>query len=148
MVPNNKFGFGRRQFFAVLIAVVVAAAALLVGFAVHCLRVQSDAVRNAYCLDWASAAIVQYMDEHDGLYPCDWAQLQEAFEQVTANDRSFGFEEVRSRVVVDFSVDPKMPQDASFAYIRVRRGPDARWGAPDPNERIRLNIPGTQRPSR
>jgi len=123
-----------------LIAAVSVGAVSLVGFAVFALNAQAQMVRNAYCLDWATAAIVQYMDDHEGQYPGDWGQLKEAFDKVTSADHSFSYEEVQSRVAIDFSVGPKMPPDQSFQFVTVRSGPRGHWGPLDPNERIRLHI--------
>src|SRR6478672_4920247 len=112
----------RYRLRTLMIAVVSIGAVSLVGLAVYALKAQARMVRNAYCLDWASAAVVQYMEDHEGRYPRNWDQLKEAFDKVTSADHSFSFEEVQSRVSVDFSVDPTMAPDASFRFVTVRTG--------------------------
>src|SRR5687767_2035032 len=87
----------------------------LIGYGVFVvLPEQGEMIRDAYCLDWASAAIVQYIDDHEGEYPRSWDALEESVDKVTARDRSFSFEEIRSRVAVDFTVDPHADHDPSF----------------------------------
>jgi len=130
----------RHRVFAIVAVVAATAVALFIGFAVMVLKAQSKMIRDAYCLDWASASVVQYMEDHQGRYPRSRDDLQEAFDKVTAQDRSFSFEEVQSRVFVDFTVDPTVPPDASFQFVRLRSGPGARWNAPDPDERIRSHL--------
>ena len=98
-------------------AVSIVAVSLLVGlvvFVVFALQAQSQMVRNAYCLDWASAAVVQHIEDHEGNYPRDWGELHKAFDKVTSKDHSFSFEEIQARVAVDFSVDPKYHQTHRF----------------------------------
>ena len=127
-----------RRWGIILVAAVGAGFALLGWFLFVVLQAQSEMIRDAYCQDWASAAIVRYMDDNEGQYPRNWDDLRQPFAQVTADDQSFSFEEVRSRVTIDFNVDPKVVYDSSFEFVRSASG--AKWGSPDPNERIRTRI--------
>lgn len=120
-----------------IVLAIAVAVSLIVGATTIELREQGEAIRDAYCLDWASAAIVQYMDDHQGRYPKDWNDLKLAFDKVTARDRSFSFEEVRSRVVIDFKINSGAPP-AQFLW--PTSGRNARWNSPDPDERIRARL--------
>src|SRR5688572_733488 len=111
-----------RRWEIILVVGVGAALALLGWFLFVVLPTQSEMIRDAYCQDWASAAVVQYMDDHDGRYPRNWEDLREPFAKVTAADPSFSFEEVRSRVTIDFKVDLKAPYDSSFEFVRTASG--------------------------
>jgi hypothetical protein len=104
------------------------------------LKESGEQVRDAYCLDWASAAIVQHLDDNKGHWPEDWNDLKPAFDKVTASDQSFGFAEVRSRVNVDFGVNPAEPIAANRSFVTLRSGRGVRWDNPDPDERIRTRL--------
>jgi len=126
---------------SVVLAIAIGSAVMLLsGWAVLVLREQGEMIRDAYCLDWASAAIVQYMDDHDGQYPKDWQELRKCYDKVTSRDHSFSFEEMQSRVFVDFGVETQKPYDESFRFVWLRSGGGARWTSPDPNDRIRTRI--------
>lgn len=123
----------------IIAAILVGAGVLLVAwFVLVVLPAQREMIRNAYCLDWASAAVVRYMDDHDGRYPRNWNDLREPFAKVS--DGSFSFEEVQSRVAIDFNVNPQGTYDPSFEFVQDISGSGGRWGSPDPNERIRRRI--------
>jgi hypothetical protein len=99
------------------------------------LREHGEMVRDAYCLGWASAAVARYIDDNDGSYPPDWESLRPSFDKVT--DHSFTFEEVQSRTIIDFGIDPTNPP-AEFLSLRSGRG--VHWDRPDPNEQIRERL--------
>jgi hypothetical protein len=127
----------RYRFRTLLILLVIGAVVTLVVGITVALREQGEMVRDAYCLDWASVAIVQYLDDNESRYPSDWNDLKPAFAKATAHDQSFSFEEVQSRVIVDFTVDPSTPKSSTAPFLRPRSGRDVRWGSPDPDQRIR-----------
>ena len=115
--------------------VLVVGIATGIAAAVHVLTEQGEMIRDAYCLDWASATVARYIDDNDGRYPPEWESLRTSFDKVT--DGSFGFEEVKARTIIDFRVDPMNPPTE---FVTLRSGRGVRWWAPDPNDRIRERL--------
>lgn len=112
---------------------------LLVAGGYRLLREQGEMIRDAYCADWASAMVVQFMDDNDGLYPREWNDLRQPFEKISG--KSFSFEEIQSRVEVDFSASPlDQRSDVAAPLLRLKSNRHVSWGAPEPNERIRARI--------
>jgi|GEM_PF-5648207 len=103
------------------------------------LREQGEMIRDAYCVDWASAMIVQFMDDNDGQYPREWNDLRLPFEKIS--DKSFAFEEIRSRVEINFSANLLNQRDDGLRpFVQLKSGRGVSWGSPEPNERIRARI--------
>jgi len=115
---------------AATVGIALAVAAIVV------VREQGEMVRDAYCLDWASVAIVQHINDNEGRYPADWNDLKPAFVKATASDQSFSFEEVQARVIIDFRIDLSAPPDSTDRFVWVRSGRGVSWNSPEPNERI------------
>ena len=113
----------------------VVAGLLIVRFVVFEVKEEMQTVRDAYCVDWVEAAISRHLDDNGNRFPTDWQELQKAFEKVT--DHSFSFEEVQSRVSVNFAVNTS---EANPRFLWLKSGRDVSWGSPPPNERIRLRI--------
>jgi hypothetical protein len=130
----------RYRFRTILVVLAIGIGLALIAGAGLTLKEVGEQVRDAYCLDWASAAIVQHLDDNAGRWPTDWNDLKPAFDTVTARDKSFDFAEVRSRVHVDFNVDPAAVMAPDRTFVTLRSGRGVRWGNPDPNDRVRTRL--------
>ena len=83
--------------------------------------------------------IVQFMDDNDGQYPSEWNDLRQPFEKIS--DKSFAFEEIQSRVAIDFSANRRDNHgNAMRPFVQLKSGRGVSWGSPEPNERIRTGI--------
>jgi hypothetical protein len=116
----------------VLAVVLVLLVALAAAYG---LREQGEIVRDAYCVDWASASIERYIDDNGGNYPTDWQSLRPSFDKVT--DISFTFEEVQARTSINFEIAPQNP---SQQFVTLASGRGVHWGETDPNDRIRERL--------
>jgi hypothetical protein len=102
---------------------------------------QGEAIHDAYCIDWASAMVIQFMDDNEGKYPGSWSDLRQPLEKLRGGDNSFSFEEIQSRVAIDFSANPGDKKgDDTRPLIWLNSGRRVSWGRPEPNERIWARI--------
>lgn len=116
---------------------------MAVGGGCWFLREQGEVIDDAYCIDWASAMVIQFMDDNDGKYPESWSDLRQPLEKLRGGDNSFSFEEIQSRVAIDFTANPRDKMgDATRPLIWLKSGRRVSWGRPEPNERIRARIAG------
>jgi hypothetical protein len=116
----------------------VCLAVAFVGYVIY--RVP-ESIRETYALGWVSDMVVEYMERNDGRWPHDWDDLKEPYEiGVAAVGRPWTFEDLRSRVDVDFSADPKELAKAHlkngkvpFRVISLRSGWYHYWQGSEPN---------------
>jgi len=88
--------------------------------------------------------VVKYMERNEGRWPNDWDDLKEPYELGVAQvGRPWTFDELRSRVDVDFSADPNELAKARlhngrvpFRVISLRSGYYHYWEGSEPNVRI------------
>ena len=84
------------------------------------------------------------MERNDGRWPRGWDDLKEPYESaVAAVGRPWSFDDLRSRVEVDFSADPKELAKARlkngsvpFRVISLRSGYYHYWKGSEPNVRV------------
>ena len=121
---------------------------LYVGWYVYFL----DAVvlPNAYSQDWVSAMIIDYMKAHDDAWPRGWDDLRDPYEEpAKAQNYPWSFEELQSRVAVDWKARPEIlrkmkPEDGRppFCVIWLRDGRNDYYEGDDPNLRILRYLTG------
>jgi hypothetical protein len=73
------------------------------------------AVRNSYAIDWVASTVIDYMEIHDDTWPSGWEDLRESYHNVAKQasdprppDYPWSFDELQSRVEIDWKVDPKV----------------------------------------
>ncbi|HAU37543.1 MAG TPA: hypothetical protein DCX07_07465 [Phycisphaerales bacterium] len=136
----------KKKTIATLILTLLLAAVLCAGtfFVIairHCLKIT---VPNAYAVWWVADMVIEHMEANDGAWPSGWNDLRDDYEWCTKKaGRSWTFEELRSRVEVDWSADPSRLlktapqfQDKPFRVIWLRDGSNAYWAAHEPNTMI------------
>ncbi|MCE9607399.1 MAG: hypothetical protein K8U03_21140 [Planctomycetia bacterium] len=112
-----------------------------VWYAYH--RVKSI-VGDAYAVWWVADLVIHHLDANDLVWPKDWSDLQDDFEELTTKEgRPWTFEELRARVEVDWTADsgnlktlaersPRKP----LRVIWLRDGTDVFYEGKEPNEMI------------
>jgi hypothetical protein len=101
-------------------------------------------IPDMYAQEWVAGMVIRYMKTHDGRWPHDWDDLQEPYERAVAEvGRPWSFQQLRDRVVVDFTADPTALATATmseggppFRIIRLRSGKQSHWEATEPNSMI------------
>jgi hypothetical protein len=59
----------------------VVAGAVVTAFIASVVTIQGEMIRDAYCLDWASSAIVQHLDDNANRFPKNWDEFEAAFKK-------------------------------------------------------------------
>ena len=115
--------------------VIVCVVAVVVGY-VLCEHLEG--VQDAYALDWASAMVASYIDRHHGQAPDTWDDLRPEFDVLSERDKSWTFDEIKGRVVIDFANLEGWTKGRRHnpEFVSTVSGRQLRWSAPDPNERI------------
>lgn len=112
------------------------------GYVAH--RYATVTVPNAYAVEWVGSMVVGYLRQNDGRWPQSWDDLRPIYDQhVEKSGRPWTFEELKSRVVVEWDVDVErlrqMPPSADgppFRVIRLRDGGQEYWGGHEPNAMV------------
>ena len=101
-------------------------------------------IPDLYAQEWVAGMVIRHMDLNDGSWPRNWDELSKDFEIATVTaGRPWTFEELRSRVNVDFSADPNELAKtalengcAPFRVVALRSGNTHHWENGEPNLRI------------
>jgi hypothetical protein len=107
-------------------------------------------MRNSYAVSWVSEMVVDFMKTHDDAWPSGWDDLKESYHSVARQasdprppDYPWSFEELQSRVEVDWHADPKVLATAQrmndappFKVIWLKDGGNAHWSGLEPNELV------------
>ncbi|HEX2476243.1 MAG TPA: hypothetical protein VHK01_15940 [Lacipirellulaceae bacterium] len=130
----------RKVYRNVAVLVVVA----VLGTGAWCLYRTLDGIRDAYAVWWVADMVVEHMIANQGAWPRDWDELRDDYQTCVARSgQPWSFEELRSRVIVDWSVDPKrLAAIASrgtrppFRVIWLANGRENYWERREPNQII------------
>ena len=135
-----------------LILIVLGLAGGAVWIVNRALRVSENAYAVWNVADW----VIDHMETHNGQWPCDWNDLQAAYQRKNSGDVSEAMAHYKALVEVDFNADPKElarvqyddnQREPPFQVIRHRRQPHAYYT--EPNRLIWLyltgNLEGTSR---
>ena len=126
--------------------IVIVVSVLLVGGIVHVVRRIREMPQNAYAQEWVGGIVVDYLRQNDDRWPRSWEDLRPIYEQHVeeVGNRPWTFEELQSRVVVQWDVDVTQLRKASsvdagppFSVIRLRDGTNTHWSGFEPNEMVR-----------
>ena len=125
---------------AVHIAVVLLAVVIGGGFLLY--REVSNGIHNRYAVWWVADMVVEHMEANDGRWPQRWEDLLDDYETCVARSgRPWTFEELRSRVVVDWQADPaqltavaRQADAPSFRIIWLADGSSSHYQDHEPNQ--------------
>lgn len=145
-----------NRYVAVILGVLIALAvgAGYVAYEFH--HYWSVTVPKADAAEWAGGMIVRHLKRTNGQWPRSWEDLRDDYEAGVAQvGRTWMFEDLVNRIVVDWDADPLQlakakpnDQEPPFHVVRARDGKDANWGGFEPNEMIfdylRKHPPTTQ----
>ena len=137
--PNHSAQFSLKWLLAcaVLFAVVFAG----IRFAQKVLEVPND----AYAMWAAGDVLIDYMSSNEATWPDSWETLSDFHKSSGAKSTMVGpFAEMRSRVHIDFTFDPKSVMSAvgpndnvpPFRVVTLKDGGDTHWSGMEPNQRI------------
>ncbi len=127
----------KRTILAVVIALVLLSPFAICKFNAYI----HDLLGDLYGQWWVADMIVDYMERHDGAWPRQWDDLEEAYEICVARKgKAFEFRELQSLVVVDFAADPKelakaidRGEEPPFRVIYLANGKTHHWRGKEPN---------------
>lgn len=126
---------------ALLLVVAGCAVVLSIYFsAVSLIRYVEDKVSDAYAVEWVVTVVIDHMETHDGAWPQNWDDLRAAYSRY---GNPWDFDDLRSRVCVDFDADPEKlvlaeprPDGPPFRVVYLCRGGDTHGVGGEPNQRI------------
>lgn len=110
-------------------------------FAQKVLEVPND----AYAMWAAGDVLIDHMSANQSTWPDSWETLSEFHDSSGAKSTMVGpFAEMRSRIHIDFTFDPKSvmstvkPNDnvPPFRVVTLKDGGDTHWSGMEPNQRI------------
>lgn len=126
----------------VLLCVALAIVGVVIygGFLVH--RILHTDLPNAYAVEWVAELVVQHMDANDGAWPRDWDELRDDYQTLTEDlGSTWSFEELQSRVAIDWQADPatlidqaSATVDVPFNVIWLQDGSSDHWVGREPNQ--------------
>ena len=99
-------------------------------------------VHNCYAVEWVAGMCINHMQAESGAWPKGWDDLQDDYEALTkASGRPWTFDELRSRVVVDWNADSKQlaalaKKSEPFRVLRLTDGTTSHWQGSEPNEML------------
>jgi hypothetical protein len=113
----------------------------------------SETLRNCYALWWVADMVILHI-QWEGKWPKGWDDLAEPYDVYTSGMGSVeGFDDLRARVDVDFSADPKLLARAEppgegppFRVITLRNGRRHHWSGREPNRMVWEFLRGMTRP--
>jgi hypothetical protein len=124
---------------------VFGAVVLVVSYCIwHVLDLVYGTIPDMYAQQWVAGMVIGYMETHDDRWPQAWDDLQKPYERAVARvGRPWNFQQLRDRVIVDFTADPSTLAMAvvsegrpPFRVIRLRSGKQCYWETKEPNSMI------------
>jgi hypothetical protein len=107
-------------------------------------RIVYITVPNCYAVWWVADMATEFMATHNDAWPSGWDDLREPYETLTKRSgRPWTFDELRSRVNVDWDADPEilaeaLPTDKEppIRVIWLRDGSATYWSGQEPNQMV------------
>ena len=101
-------------------------------------------IRNSYAQWWVADMVKVHLSANEQRWPKSWDDLRDDYEVcVKRSGRPWTFDELRSRVVVDWNVDvqslkatPLVHEQVPFRVIWLRDGSSSHWSKHEPNRMI------------
>jgi hypothetical protein len=127
-----------------ILLAALALALSLGGGALYLARRTANAIGDAYAGWWVADMVIEHMETHDGAWPRGWDDLREPYETcVRRSGQPWTFEQLRSRVDVDWGADPVQLAASlgdgpgpPFRVIWLRSGGHNHWEGREPNRMI------------
>ncbi len=124
--------------------------AIIVALCVYWGYAVNQNLRNSYTAWWAAEMVIEHMTANDNQWPASWDDLRDDYEACAKRSgRPWTFEEIQSRVTIDFTVDGKALcataatlSRPSFRVIWLSDGSDSHWESHKPNTMILNYING------
>ena len=133
----------RKIIVRVAIIAIVGILGGLVYFAFSFYHYISEYIPNAYAQEWVAGMVIDYLRQNDDRWPQSWEDLRPVYEQHTKKTQPWSFEELQSRVVIEWDVDverlrhpPPRADGLPFRVIYLRDGTDAYWGGAEANRML------------
>ena len=140
----------KRRFFIVGAAVVLA---VCVGVGIAWVRgvvTELRGIADAYAKWDAGTLLIEHMETHEGKWPAGWEDLRECYGRLSGEGRkaekpiwSASFEEIRSRIGIDWEADPGKLVSAQsdgarepFRVVWALSGNSMVWSGAEPNQMI------------
>lgn len=122
-----------------LFRTIVVGVVLTIVIGVWMVHQTLEGVRNSYAVWWVADLVVVYMETNENRWPRNWDDLREPYTICTGRSGApWTFEELQSRVDVDWQADPtRLAKQSSFRVIWLKDGSDAHWESRNPNTIIR-----------
>ncbi len=87
---------------------VIAIVAATLAIAAYCAYSFNQKVRNSYAVWWAADMIIEHMIANDNQWPTSWEDLHDDYQTcVKRSGEPWTFDEIRTRVSIDFTVNGK-----------------------------------------
>lgn len=132
---------------------IVLGIAIITGLVVAYLANQT--IRNAYAVWCVADMVIEHLKANEDRWPADWDDLRDDYETCTKRSGTpWTFDELRSRVVIDFEADVSELKEKSigaeqpeFRVIWLSDGSDAHWSNREPNTKLLQYFNKTTPPS-
>lgn len=104
-----------------------------------------DVPNDAYAMWAAGDVLIDYISANQSTWPDSWETLSEFHNSSGAKSTMVGrFAEMRSRIHIDFTFDPKSVMSTvrpneivpPFRVVTLKDGGDTHWSGMEPNQRI------------
>lgn len=84
------------------------AVAIILASIVYLVYSFNQKVRNSYAVWWAADMVIEHMIANDNQWPTAWEDLRDDYQTcVKRSGEPWTFDEIRTRVTIDFSVNGK-----------------------------------------
>jgi len=120
---------------------VLAALVVITGYSVYSVN---QNIRNSYAVWWVADMVIEHLRANDNQWPDSWEDLRDDYRTcVDRSGQAWQFEELRSRVSVDFNVDShalnaavQQATEAEFRVIWLSDGSTVHWQSHEPNSMV------------
>ncbi|WP_339744395.1 hypothetical protein [uncultured Rubinisphaera sp.] len=104
----------------------------------------NQTIRNAYAVWWVADMVIEHLKANEDRWPADWDDLRDDYETcIRRSGKPWTFEELRSRVVIDFEADvselkekSKNSEQPEFRVIWLSDGSATHWSHQEPNTKL------------
>ena len=141
---GNDARFGLRTLF-----VMIAVFACVLGLGGYVVRSIDSSVHNMYAVWWVGSMMVEHLERNEDQWPTCWDDLRDDYDNcVGRSGLPWTFDELRSRVEIDWNVDPErlreLPPDengdAPFRVVRLRDDNEEYYAGREPNRMIHRHL--------
>lgn len=117
---------------------------MLLAVVVYFANSFNQKIRNSYAAWWAADMVIEHMIANDNQWPAEWEDLRDDYQTcVKRSGRPWTFDEIQTRVSIDFSVNAAALVDSAetlarpaFRVIWLSDGTDSHLQSHEPNTMI------------